>query len=104
MVENATATYGITAVRYAGAQVVEAMMGLIDKSRARWDLRPAPTRVSEVIDRMVEGDTVISLFADEEGQLHPGPEIMVDVLPEGTETLALAYDAPGRSLRDLPRF
>ncbi|MEJ6022339.1 hypothetical protein [Ramlibacter sp. PS4R-6] len=102
MVENAT--YGITAVRFAGTQVVEAMMGLIDRSREHWDLRPAPTRVTEVIDRMVEGDTVISLFPDDEGQLHPGPEVKVDVLPEGTETLALADESAGLSLRDLPRF
>lgn len=96
--------YGITAVRYAGAQVVEAMMGLIDRSQARWDLRPSPTRVTEVVDRLVEGDTVISLFPDEEGQLRPGPEVKVDVLPEGTETLALADESPGRSMHDLPRF
>jgi hypothetical protein len=102
MVENAM--YGITAVRFAGAQVVEAMMGLIDRKQARWDLRPAPTRVTEVVDRLVEGDTVISLFPDEEGHLQPGPEVKVDVLPEGTETLALADDKPGRSLNDLPRF
>lgn len=104
MVENATATYAITAVRYAGTQVVEAMMGLIDKSRAKWDFRPAPTRVSEVVDRLVEGDTVISLFPDEEGHLQPGPEVKVDVLAEGVETLALAENGAGRSLRDLPRF
>jgi len=102
MVESSM--YGITAVRFAGAQVVEAMMGLIDTSRAKWDLRPAPTRVTEVVDRLVEGDTVISLFADEEGHLQPGPEIKVDVLSEGTETLALVAEEPGRSLRDLPRF
>lgn len=97
-------TYGITAVRFAGAQIVEAMMGLIDTSRARWDLRPAPTRVTEVVDRLVEGDTVISLFPDDEGGLQPGPEVKVDVLPEGTETLALAEEKPGRSIKDLPRF
>jgi hypothetical protein len=102
MVERAT--YGITAVRYAGAQIVEAMMGLIDSSHQRWDLRPAPTRLTEVVDRLVEGDTVISLFPDDEGQLQPGPEVKVDVLPEGTETLALDPEAPGRTLRDLPRF
>jgi hypothetical protein len=102
MVENSM--YGITAVRYAGAQVVEAMMGLIDRTQARWDLRPAPTRVTEVVDRLVEGDTVISLFPDDEGHLQPGPEVKVDVLPEGVETLALADDKPGRSLKDLPRF
>jgi hypothetical protein len=101
MVENAK--YGITALRYAGAQIVEAMMGLID-SQGRWDIRPAPTRVSEVVDHLVEGDTIISLFPDDAGQLEPGPEVKVDVLPEGTETLALAEEAPGRRLRDLPRF
>jgi len=102
MVERAT--YGITAVRYAGAQIVEAMMGLIDRSQKRWDLRPAPTRLTEVVDRLVEGDTVISLFPDDQGGLQPGPEVKVDVLPEGTETLALDPEAPGRTLRDLPRF
>jgi hypothetical protein len=98
------AVYGITALRYAGAQVVEAMMGLIDSAHASWDLWPSPTRLNAVVDRLVEGDTVISLFPDDEGRLHPGPEVKVDVLPEGTETLALAEEAPGRSLRDLPRF
>lgn len=102
MVERAT--YGITALRYAGAQIVEAMMGLIDSSQARWELRPSPTRLTEVVDRLVEGDTVISLFPDEQGRLEPGPEVKVDVLPEGTETLALEPEAPGRTLRDLPRF
>jgi hypothetical protein len=102
MVEKAT--YGITALRYAGANIVEAMMGLIDSTHARWDLRPAPTRLTEVVDRLVEGDTVISLFPDEDGGLAPGPEVKVDVLPEGTETLALEQEAPGRTLRDLPTF
>jgi hypothetical protein len=99
-----TAKYGITAVRFAGAQVVEAMMGLIDATQSRWDLRPAPTRVTEVVDRLVEGDTVISMFPDDEGGLQPGPEVKVDVLPEGVETLALVEEAPGRSLKDLPQF
>jgi hypothetical protein len=103
------ATYGITALRYAGFQIVEAMMGLIDiaqgdVAQGHWDLRPAPARVAEVVDHLVEGDTVISLFPDERGNLHPGPEVKVRVLPEGTETLALAEEKPGRSLHDLPRF
>jgi len=102
MVEKAK--YGITAVRYAGTQVVEAMMGLFDATQRRWDLRPTPTRVTEVVDRLVEGDTIISLFPDDAGGLEPGPEVKVDVLPEGTETLALAEEAPGRSIKDLPRF
>jgi len=109
MVENAKhviadAKYGITALRYAGAQIVEAMMGLIDSTQADWELQPSPARLTEVVDRLVEGDTVISMFPDDAGGLEPGPEVKVDVLSEGTETLALAEEAPGRSLRDLPRF
>ena len=96
--------YGITALRYAGSNIVEAMMGLIDSTRARWDMRPAPTRVTEVVDRLVEGDTIITLFPDDSGGLEAGPEVKVDVLAGGTETLALAEEAPGRKLDDLPRF
>jgi hypothetical protein len=99
-----TALYGITAVRYAGSQMVGAMMGLIDSANERWDLRPAPTRIVEVIDRMVEGDRVISMFPAEDGGFAPGPEVKVDLLPEGTETLTFDDEVPGRSLRDLPRF
>ncbi|RYF35511.1 MAG: hypothetical protein EOO21_03955 [Comamonadaceae bacterium] len=102
MVEKAT--YGITALRYAGPRIVEAMMGLIDARSARWELRPAPTRVTEVVDRLAEGDTIISMFPDDEGRLQPGPEVKVDLLPEGTETLAFDEDRPSRSLDELPRF
>lgn len=102
MVERAT--YGITALRYAGPQIVEAMMGLIDSSQSRWELGPTPTRLTQVVDRLVEGDTIVSVFPDERGGLQRGPEVKVDVLPEGTETLALEPEAPGRTLGDLPRF
>ena len=80
------------------------MMGLIDATQAKWDLRPTPTRVTEVVDKLVEGDTVISLFPTERGVLQAGPEVKVDVLAGGAETLALAEERPGRRLSDLPRF
>jgi len=96
--------YGITAVRVEGGQVSEVMMGMIDPSLEHWDHRPAPTRLVEVVDRLVEGDTVVALFPTECGTLQMGPQVKVDVLPEGTETLALADDRPGRRLVDLPRF
>jgi hypothetical protein len=102
MVESAK--YGITAVRYAGTQVVEAMMGLFDATQRRWESHPPPTPGNEGVDQLVEGDTIISLFPDDAGGLEPGPEVKVDVLAEGTETLALAEEPPGRSLKDLPRF
>ena len=96
--------YGITALRFDGAQIAEVMMGMIDPGLERWELRPSPTRLVEVVDRLVEGDRVYTLFPGESGRLHVGPEVKVDVLPEGTETLAVAEDRPGCSLGDLPRF
>lgn len=102
MLENAK--YGITAVRYAGAEVVGAMMGLIDASETCWDFSPTPTRITDVVDKLMEGDTVISLFPGRDGRLAAGPVVLVDVLPEGDETLALDDETCGRCLRDLPRF
>ena len=96
--------YGITAVRLEGSQVSEVMMGMIDPSLEHWDLRPAPTRLVEVVDRLVEGDTVVTLFPTERGTLQMGGQVQVDVQPEGSETLAVAEERPGRRLTDLPRF
>jgi hypothetical protein len=103
-VPSRTVLYGITAVRLEGSQVSEVMMGMIDPSLEHWDLRPAPTRLVEVVDRLVEGDTIVTLFPTERGTLQMGPQVKVDVLPEGVETLAPAEDQPGRRLADLPRF
>lgn len=96
--------YGITAVHWEGNQIAEVLMGMIDPSLEQWDLRPAPTRLVEVVDRLVEGDTIVTLFPTERGTLQMGPQVKVDVLPEGTETLAPAEEHPGRRLSDLPRF
>lgn len=96
--------YGITAVHLEGSQVTEVMMGMVDPSLEHWDLRPAPTRLVEVVDRLVEGDTIVTLFPTERGTLQMGPQVKVDVLPEGTETLAAAEEQPGRRLTDLPRY
>jgi hypothetical protein len=96
--------YGITAVRMEGSQVAEVMMGMIDPSLEHWDHRPAPTRLVEVVDRLVEGDTIVTLFPTERGTLRVGPQVQVDVLPGGAETLALAEEHPGERLVDLPRF
>jgi hypothetical protein len=101
---DASVVYGITAVHYEGTQIAEVMMGLVDRSLEHWDLRPAPTRLVEVVDRLVEGDTIVTLFPTESGALQLGPQVKVDVMAEGTETLALTEDRPGRRLGDLPRF
>ena len=96
--------YGITAVHLEDGHVTEVMMGMIAPSLDHWDLRPAPTRLVEVVDRLVEGDTVVMLFPTERGTLMMGPQVKVDVLPDSTETLAPAEDRPGQRMLDLPRF
>jgi hypothetical protein len=100
----ASVVYGITAVRLEHGHVTEVMMGMIDPTLEHWDHRPAPTRLVEVVDRLVEGDTVVTLFPTERGTLQLGSEVQVDVLGDGVETLALVDDRPGRRLLDLPRF
>src|SRR5688500_8774685 len=70
--------YGITAVRMEGSLVTEVMMGMIDPSLEHWDHRPAPTRLVEVVDRLVEGDTIVTLFPTERGTLRVGPQVQVD--------------------------
>jgi hypothetical protein len=57
-----------------------------------------------VVDRLVEGDTVVTLFPTERGTLQMGSEVKVDVMSEGTESLAAVGERPGRRLIDLPRF
>lgn len=101
---TAPVVHAITAVRYEGAQIAEVMMGMIDPSFEHWDHRPAPTRLVEVVDRLVEGDTVVALFPTERGTLAMGPQVKVGVLPEGTETLVMAVEHAGQRLADLPRF
>jgi hypothetical protein len=96
--------YGITAVRMEDGHVSWVMMGMIAPDLEHWDLRPAPTRLVEVVDRLVEGDTVVTLFPTERGTLQLGPQVTVDLLPGGIESLASAEDRPGRRLTDLPRF
>jgi hypothetical protein len=96
--------YGITAVRMEDGHVSWVMMGMIAPDFGHWDLRPAPTRLVEVVDRLVEGDTVVTLFTTERGTLQLGSQVTVDLLPEGIETLASSEDRPGRRLSDLPRF
>lgn len=102
--ETAPVVYGITALRYEGSQLCAVMMGMFDPELERWELRPAPTRLVEVVDRLVEGDTVIALFPNERGTLTAGPEMKVDVLASGAETLALAQEGPGRRMADMRRF
>ncbi|TFY99983.1 hypothetical protein [Ramlibacter rhizophilus] len=98
------AVYAITALRWLSPdEIEEAMMGLLDVDRMQWDLAPAPTRTTTVIDRLLEGDPVVA-WTPEQGMGPLGPNFKVGVTPAGRETLALGEEPSGTRLQDLPRF
>jgi hypothetical protein len=98
------AVYAITALRWQGPdQIGEAMMGLLDVDRMQWDLAPAPTRYTTVIDRVLDGDTVVT-WARGTDMADLGPGLQVAVTADGLETLAFADERAGTRLEDLPRF
>jgi hypothetical protein len=98
------AVYAITALRWRGQGIDQAMMGLLDVDRMQWDLAPSPARTSAVIDRLLEGDTVITLLGDPAHPRRLGPGLKVGVSPDGEETLAEDEALQSGSLNELPRF
>ncbi len=98
------AVYAITALRWRGQGIDQAMMGLLDVDRMKWDLAPAPARTSTVIDRLLEGDTVVTLMGDPSLARPIGPALKLGLSPEGEETLAVDDTVQADSLREMPRF
>lgn len=98
------AVYAITALRWQGPdEIEEAMMGLLDVDRMQWDLAPAPTRTTTVIDRLLDGDPVVA-FVQDHGHGRLGPGLQVGLTPAGLETLAVGDEPSSTRLQDLPRF
>jgi len=98
------AVYAITALRWRDRGIDQAMMGLLDTDRMQWDRAPTPARTSAVIDRLLEGDTIITLVGDPAHARRIGPSLKVGVSPEGEETFAEDEALHPDTLRELPRF
>lgn len=99
------AVYAITALRWQGPDEIEqAMMGLLDIDRMQWDLAPAPTRTTTVIDRLLEGDTVVAWLPDDGSHARLSPGLQVGLSAQGRETISLSEEGSGKRLQDLPRF
>ncbi|MBL0420195.1 hypothetical protein JI739_07525 [Ramlibacter sp. AW1] len=99
------AVYAITALRWQGPDEIEAaMMGLLDVDRMQWDLAPAPTRATTVIDRLLEGDPVVAWLPEHGSGGRLGPGLQVGLSAQGLETLAFPDGVSGTRLQDLPRF
>jgi hypothetical protein len=96
--------YAITALRWEGAQIVDVMMGMFDPQRGQWELEPAPTRTTTVIDRLLDGDLVVTLWPGPQHSWLIGAPVQLGVSATGVEQLALALELPQQRLQDLPRF
>lgn len=96
--------YAITALRWDGQDITDAMMGMLDPHGMAWDRAPAPTRASTVVDRLLDGDTVVTLWPDLQAPGRLGPRLQIGVSPRGLEQIALPDGVAGQRLQDLPRF
>lgn len=101
-----TATYGITALRRtAEGEIAELMFGLLEPAGGGWALAPAPVRLIEVVDRLLDGDQAKLVGEAADGSLRMGPQVCVKMLDSGAETLeALGGHEGGQALEALPRF
>lgn len=106
--------YGITAVRFAtsgASRIEQVLMGLLTENRAGWELPPAPIPLKEVIDRLLEGDSIVAVREEPTGHFTcsaPAALQVQDSQYDGwEESIAFppndrASDAPG--LGNLPHF
>jgi hypothetical protein len=101
------AVHAITAVRMDGSsqRVTHVLWGQVSVSGEQFEVAPHAAPVIEVIDALVKGDTVVTVFPLD-GQRVAGPEVrhVVDEAGrEGIEMVVAGSDAV-RTLADLPRL
>ena len=100
------ALYGITAVRLdLEERVTHVQWGRIGAPHNTWATPPAEATVDQVIDALVAGDEVVTIFPSMEGTV-PGPRVCVVVYENGMESIDLEPpgDLLGQTLQDLPTF
>lgn len=94
----------VTAVRYFPNGTQDSfMMGLVDTVANAWVVHPTAVPVIDVVDLLMAGSVVISLFPTPMG-LTPGPLLRVATLAGGVENVSMQEVIPGRSVADLPAF
>lgn len=101
------AVHAITAVRMDenSQRVTHVLWGQVSVSGEQFEVAPHASPVVEVIDVLVKGDTVVTVFPLD-GQRVAGPEVrrVVDAAGrEGIEMVVADSDV-GRTLADLPRL
>lgn len=98
--------FAVTAARFQGERLVAVKMGELEpgKDYPAWRTEPVEVLPHEVVDRLMGGDTVLTIYIVE-GHRVAGPKLKRALLGGGIESIELEQPGhSGRTLRDLPAF
>lgn len=98
--------FAVTAARFDGDKLTALKMGELEPGDnfPAWRSPPAEVLPHEVVDRLMGGDTVTTIYQID-GHRVAGPTLRRLELADGVETVQLASPGlEGRTLRDLPTF
>jgi hypothetical protein len=94
----------VTAVRLRGGRQQAFMLGRVNTDTNRWVADPKPLETSEVVDLLLSGDKIGTIFPTD-GETVPGPMLRVHTFDNGVETVTTDGEpVDGRRVEDLPRF
>jgi hypothetical protein len=94
----------VTAMRVRNGRQEAFMLGRVNTATNRWIADPKPLETFEVVDLLLSGDKIGTIFATAAGTV-PGPMLRVHTLDEGEETVTTEGEpVDGRRVEDLPRF
>jgi hypothetical protein len=97
----------VNGVRFSDddSRLTHVRWGIVDTDRNEWISGPDEADVIEVVDALMSGDEVWTIYTVQGGQTVPGPRLRTVGDSEETEGIE-THPGPDdhRTLRDLPRF
>jgi hypothetical protein len=97
----------VNGVRYDDddARVTHVRWGIVDTDRNEWIKGPDAAELIDVVDALMAGQEVWTIYTEQDGRTVPGPRLRTAGDSEGSEGIE-THTGPDdhRSLRDLPRF
>jgi hypothetical protein len=96
----------VNGVRYSndGSRLTHVRWGIVDTDRNEWIVEPAEAEVVEVVDALMSGNEVWTIYTVQ-GRTVPGPRLRTVGDSEDTEGIETHPDPNDhRTLRDLPAF
>jgi hypothetical protein len=94
----------VCGARFENGNLVGLALGHADGTHNVWITAPREVPVLEVVDHLVEGERVATLFVVDGGHAVPGPNLQIIVLDNGVESVETEGAPQGRRVADLPRL